>query len=363
MIQVPLLERLDEAPGAPAGGMVSLKRLAESVRPGRNHHNLARVREVITSADMAWLADLTDRGIMAGYADQDVPITYDVLGYRRDTEALMRGDGTGNGRDYRVDYARLLSRVREKGEYPPITPSGEYFNMKTYKYGAQLDISWESWLEDGRDLRLMQSAVNAWGLSARYTNEYLFTSAYAGNTTFFSLAHANYAAAGSALAQNTLAAGIAAIRKQNSPAGNIMPYAGPLYLVVPPELDLTAKVLVQSPTVVTGNTVTIPSGNPVQNAARIVVNPFLPTLDVTHGTTAWYLFCESRLRPAVRYGFLRGYEEPQVWVRAAQFRALASGAEDPFDGDARDDIEFKLRTTFGADLLDYRGAYMATGQS
>ena len=38
------------------------------------------------------------------------------------------------------------------------------------------------------------------------------------------------------------------------------------------------------------------------------------------------------------------------------------GASDPFEGTwLSDDIEFKLRFTFGADQLDYRGAIMMKG--
>jgi hypothetical protein len=51
-----------------------------------------------------------------------------------------------------------------------------------------------------------------------------------------------------------------------------------------------------------------------------------------------------------------------VFIKVADAQRLLGGTSDPFDGSfATDDIEFKLRFTFGVDLLDNRGAYKSTG--
>ena len=49
-------------------------------------------------------------------------------------------------------------------------------------------------------------------------------------------------------------------------------------------------------------------------------------------------------------------------VKAAEAQRLFGGQEDPFDGTfLTDDIAFKLRFTFGADEVDWRGTYMSNG--
>jgi hypothetical protein len=54
-----------------------------------------------------------------------------------------------------------------------------------------------------------------------------------------------------------------------------------------------------------------------------------------------------------------------VYVREGDARPLmGGGGVDPFDGDfLSDEIEFKLRFTFGVDEADWRGGYKSTGEA
>jgi len=363
---IDLMAEVDANESGMAGGeFVSLSRLVKAARrSGRVLEAQGRRQETMTTSDFTYMADLTDRGVMVGYLDESVPISYPAIGYKRNTADLVRGPAgsqKGRGRDYRIDAARQIPVVAEKGEYLPNDPSEEWYNFATRKYGCQWDVSWEAWLADGRDLGLLQGYPATWGLSARYTQQFVFTSAYAGQTaTFFTVPHGNLGTG--VLNEANLAIGIAAVRTQPTPAGNVSAYGGRLTLAVPPDLELTARRLVNSTLVVSGAGAARPELNMVAGAVDIVVDAFLPSIDTTNGTTAWYLFCDPRIRPAVRYGFLEGFEEPEIFVKEAEARRLFGGASDPFDGSfLTDDIAFKLRFLFGADLVDYRGAYMSTG--
>jgi hypothetical protein len=359
------MERLDaihNEPGIAGNEFVSLSRI---MKRQRGAIASGRAREIMTTSDFSFMADTMDRGLMVSYMDETVPITYDQIGLRRDTAELARANGKGRGRDYQINAARLIPPVEEKGEYLPIDPTDTYYEMKTRKFGCQWDISWEAWLSDGRDLGMLKSYPEGWGLSARYTQEYVATWTWAANATLFTAPHGNLnAAAGGALTGATLDAAVTAIRNQTDPAGNVGVYGGPLFLVVPPALERTALALVNSALVITGANVTIPSGNPVQNIAKVITNTFLPSLDATYGNTGWYLFADPRIRPAFRYGFLRGYEQPEIFVKAAEAQRLLGGGSDPYDGSfLTDDIAFKMRFTFGADLLMYQGAYWSQGRA
>ena len=353
MTDLRVMESITNEPGISGGSSFSINKFAKA----------QRVKEVMTTSDFGFMADLIDRGVMAGYMDQVVPATFTTLGYRRDTKELARAGGKGQGKDYQINAPRLIPPVREKGEYLPIDPDDTYYSFKTYKYGCQWDISWEAWLNDNRDLNLLGDYPQSWGMSAMYTREYLFTQAFAANATFFTDAQGNLNDdAGGALSATSLAAAIVAIRGLADPAGNVGSYAGPLYLVVPPSLEFTARAIVGSPNLITGANGTLSEFNPMYNAVQVVVNHFLPTIDAVQGTIGWYLFCDPRIRPAVRYGFLAGYEEPEIFIKAADAQRLAGGSGDPFDGSfLDDDIAFKLRFTFGANLVDYRGAYWSKG--
>ena len=315
------------------------------------------VREAMTTDDFGYMSDLIDRGVMTGYMDEVVPTTYMKIAFRRDSTTFE------NAKDYRLNAAKLIPRVMEKGEYTPIQPIDENYEFTMYKYGCQFDLSWEAWLRDQRDLSLLGDYPPSWGLSARHTQEYLATSAYAANATFFSAANGNVGTG--VLNEANLDIGITDLRTgRTDPSGNVAVYAGPIYLVVPPALKSTANRIVLSTQIVVAGATDINLGNinVMDGAAEVVENVFLPVIDTTNGDTSWYLFAEPRIRPAMRYGFLKGYETPEIFVKDSDARALAGGGEDPFGGSfLNDDIEFKLRFTFGVDMVDPNGAYRSTG--
>jgi len=60
--------------------------------------------------------------------------------------------------------------------------------------------------------------------------------------------------------------------------------------VVPTTLELTARALVESQVVITGDALTMPANNQVRNSATVVVDHFLEAVSTANGTTAWYLF-------------------------------------------------------------------------
>lgn len=340
-------------------GHIDIRKYAEAVRDGK-------VDEVMTVSDFTHMATVIDRSVALGYTESAIPTTFDILGYRYDTVSFE----TGNS--YRLDRVKTIPRVSEKGKYLPNDPNEESFSFITYKYGEQLDFSWEAYLRDRRDLSLLQSltqSMSAWGASVQYTREQLFTAAWAQNATLFANSHndpdgnaltnSDNLLASTALTEANFSVALTALKTFDGPSGNIEPYAGPVYLVVPASLEGTARRIINSQqTIVAGDTdINIGSYNPAYNAATVIVPPFLEG----YSSTDWYLFAAPAIRPAVRYGFVVGEEQPKVWVKDSDARSLMDGSEDPFAGSFdSDDIEFKLRMTFGADLIDWRGAVRCT---
>jgi hypothetical protein len=331
--------------------IVSLRRVVEGVRS-------SRTREAYGPDDWVHMADTIDRTMRLAYLQSEFPTSYEVLGHREDSRSFE------DGKSYEIYGVRLAPEVARGADYPSNSPKDRSYTKTLKKFGWTWPLPWESWVRDQGDLRLLASWPRDWGLSARYSMEYRFTSLWAGNTTYFSAGNGNYVeGAGTSLSETSLKAAIAKVRSgQRDAAGNEVPYYGPLYLVVPPSLEFTARELVESPVYVGGSS-KMPARNSMQGSAKVVLNPLLPIIDTTQGETAWYLWTDPNWdRPAVRYGFLLGSETPEIFVREADARSLLGGGSDVFRGAlSNDSIEFKLRFTFGCDLWDVNGAYMSKG--
>jgi len=342
-------------------GMCNISRLAEAYRKGR-------LAETQTTDSFTFMADVIDRSTRAGYLKPVIEPIFPQISWKRNFKTFEEGT------TYYLSADHELPQVPEKGEYPPMDPEDAHEHFRGAKYGAQWDISWEAWLRDQRDMQMLAEYPRAFGMMARYTQALEFTRLYASNAVLFALNHDGVAAndniwdaAASALTAATLTTVIGNIRgaaEWVDPQGNPCPYGGPLTLVVPPDLEFQARNLVGSPVVALSGVTDVMMGNanPLYGAAKVVVDQLLPYVDANHGNTGWYLFCDPQMRPAVRHGFLDGYEEPQIWVRESEARALVSGVSDPFDGSfSTDDIEFKVRMTFGCGIVDWRGGYFCTG--
>ena len=204
----------------------------------------------------------------------------------------------------------------------------------------------------------------SWVQSAEYTKEQIFTSTWAANASFFTAQQGNLLTS-QALTVDNLAEAIATLKSFTDTLGNIAAYGGPMYLVVPPSLEYLAKNLIGSPMLITGANLTMGNLNTNMGSCQVIVNNFLPVYDTGDDADSWYVFASPAIRPAVRYGYVEGYEDIEITVRDSDARMLMSGAEQsPFEGSfLTDDIEFRMRFNFGADLMDWRGAVRCTPDS
>lgn len=80
--------------------------------------------------------------------------------------------------------------------------------------------------------------------------------------------------------------------------------------------------------------------------------------DTTGSATAWYLFADPMIRPAIAWGQVRGLGDAEIYIRDTDARALIGGSSDPFGGSfSNDAVELKLRFSFGVTMLHPSGAY------
>ncbi|HYE79670.1 MAG TPA: Mu-like prophage major head subunit gpT family protein, partial [bacterium] len=202
------------------------------------------------------------------------------------------------------------------------------------KYELTLEFTWEMLINDdlgafkriGEDLA--QGALNTIG---DFAVGLLTSNAdiYDGDPLFAG-ARGNMSTA--VLDADALQAGITAMRSMVSERGNPL-HIVPGFLVVPPELEFTAKTLVHSSLVPGAATNDV---NVLHGIVEVIVEPLLTEPE------DWYLIADPTSIPTMELGFLNGRETPEVLVK------------EDFE---RDLLAYKGRLVMGGAILDWRAFY------
>ena len=142
--------------------------------------------------------------------------------------------------------------------------------------------------------------------------------------------------AASALSEDGLAAAMVKFKRQTGLDGKRPIRVIPKYLIVPPELEVTAKKLVTA--ITASNTKDV---NVFTNAFSIIVEQRLTA------ATEWYLMADPAALPCLRYAYLDGSE------------ALRVKTTEDFNVDS---IKYAVRGEFGTAAVDFRGTVKSTGK-
>lgn len=266
-----------------------------------------------------------------------------------------------------------LPTVGEYDEYPTagwFSFSEAEFSVK--KAGSRIRFSWESIVNDGNISLLerlpLELARKAAGKEDEEVTKQLVTSTGL-NTANFNSGNQNVIAGNPALSLESLEAAITAANVQTYNGRSITPLSR-FVLVIPQALELTAKKILaiqQVRTEVTaGDTVTSTvAGNPIASSIQIVVNPWIKKIyNNAAADSFWFLLPvpSDTLNPGVVLGFLRGYETPELRVKANGGLYLGGGSvparEGSFDND---DFEMRIRHIATGGFLLPTGTIGSTG--
>jgi hypothetical protein len=323
-----------------------------------------RIQEAMTTSNFSGLfGDALEREVRARYTTAQPNVAQ--VSKRRDL------------RDFREAKSWLytgiqgrLQQVEEKGEYLARTLTEAETTWAVKKWGDQVDFSWEAFIND--DLGALADVAQRMADSAVNTNEYFLTSlcwAAAGPIT----ATFADATATTVLTIANLETAVEAMssRTQTDPNTGAIPLmARPKYLMVPPALEFTALQILNSPIkqwTYGGDdeaaAVPYPTTNVIsQYGLVLIVNPWIPLLDTTTGTTTWALFTDPRDIPTLEHGHLKGHEAPEIWMKAPDAVRVGGGTVGQFDGDfATDNIFYRTRHTLGGTSLDPNGGWVSSG--
>lgn len=243
----------------------------------------------------------------------------------------------------KVSDGGLLEKVNESGEIKSMTRGEAAESYKIDSYGRIFALSFQAIVND--DLGAFSDwSVQAGQMAALTENKILLDLLLANgghgpvmgedNKRLFDAAHGNLAVSGSALSEASLAAAILAFRKQKALGGHRIAVA-PKYLLVGPELEITAQKLVASISATT-------TAEAVPEAIKALIPIVEPNLD----GKAWRIFADPAAAPVFEHAYLSGHEGVQLSTR---------------EGFDRLGTEFRAVLHFGAGAVDYRGAYLNQG--
>lgn len=327
--------------------------LVANVYEGRRPMRL--LMEALSTSDFPLLfGDIIDRQLLANY--QETVPTWDSYTKRatvRDFRSVNR---------FAVSGAEgVLDPVNEQEEYPARTLGEARYQYAVVKHGARIPFSWEAMIND--DLDALKDIPARFARASRRSEEKfvteLFVDTNGPHASLYTSGNANIVTGNPVLSVAGLQTGFQVLAAQRDSDGEPIRIEA-VTLVVPPALEVTAQNILNATIIrmtanggATGQE--IEAANWMRAKVKLAVNPYIPIVAATaDGNTSWYLFADpANGRPALELGFLRGYEQPQIFMKSPNATRVGGGAVDPMDGDFdTDSIQYKVRHVFGGSRID-----------
>lgn len=296
---------------------------------------LARAAINSTSTFPAIMSNLANKSVMVGFNEAET--TYQIWagkGSNRDFKEAAR---------YALSEAGNLELVPEGGQFKQDSLGEASARTKVATYGKLFSLTRQAIIND--DLGLFSKIATKYGSAAkRLVNKMVYAQLTGNvkmqdNVALFDAKHGNVATTGEALSVKAIAKAITAMRRQKGITGEATLNITPKYLVVPPELEVTAYQIVNSTAAVDG----VNSGvvNPYKGRFIVVSDAELTDPD------AWYLVADATQHDTIDVTYLNGVETPRLETR---------------QGFEVDGIEYKVAFDVGVDAIDFRGLYKNAGK-
>ena len=313
----------------------SLRRESGSTVNFGDNMELARAAINSTSTFPTIMSNLANKSVMVGFNEAET--TYQIWA------------GKGSNRDFKeaarvaLSEAGTLELVPEGGQFKQDSFGEASARTKVATYGKLFSLTRQAIIND--DLGLFSKIAIKYGSAAkRLVNKMVYAQLTGNvkmqdNVALFDTKHGNVAGTGEALSVKAIAKAITAMRRQKGITGEATLNITPKYLVVPPELEMTAYQIVNSTAAVDG----VNSGvaNPYKGRFIVVADAELTDPD------AWYLVADATQHDTIEVTYLNGVETPRLETRQG------------FDVDG---IEYKVAFDCGVSALDFRGVFKNAGK-
>jgi len=331
-----------------------------------NYPGIMRIGEAYTSSDFPLLmGDVLDRMILGRF--REFP-----QGWRRYVRVSRPMRDFKTVRRVKLDGAE--GRYTEQTEEDSLTydtsleETGYTYKPSLYSKGVKL--SFRAIMDD--DLDAFDSIPDRLGRGGRrsiahFVTDLLFD-ASGPDATFFSSGNGNLLTGNPDLAIDSL--GTAFEKLLGFTDANEEPIlVEGVVLQYPPALHVTVQNLLNQLTVdvateggVSNQTIRV--NNWIIRNIEAVMDPYIPIVATTNPNTSWILHVRpDSSRPAAEVGFLRGFEEPQLYRKMANTMRVSGGADqNAGDWDTMTQ-DFKGVISYGGTLLDPQGAVGSNGSN
>lgn len=346
-----------------------LQKLAEAsnfladVLEGRTH--TFWFEEAMSTSDFPLLmGDVLDRQLLGRYSE--TPQTWRNYVQRRTTRdfrtnRLIALDGL-EGRLYPDWNKPEMSEPQEAA----LSESGYTWSVDVYERAAALN--WRQIIND--DLEAFTDIPQRFARAARRTEEYfaanLFVDASGPHASLYTGGNSNIVTGNPALSTDAIQDALTQLSQQTDADGEPIVIEA-VELVVPPALEITANNIVNTREFriedTTNNKTQIISGNGIGRQLRVSVNHYIPVIASTaNGNTSWFLFANPNAgRPALLMGFLRGYEEPGLYRKAANTERVGGGVVNELGDFDTNEQRFKVMHVLGGTRVDPKATIASNG--
>lgn len=330
------------------GGMnLSSLFLAAARQNGYTGHSTKVNREVLESAfgrlNASGFSTIDIGGILSNIANKSL-----LNGFNGVEQSWSSFAEIGTANDfktmtrYRLTADAKFERVANGGEIKSGTLGEESYTNKVETFGRLFGISRQDFIND--DLGALTAIPRKLGRGASLKLNDVFWASWLDDAAFFTTGNKNYiTGAATVLSIAGLSAAITKFRRQTDANGDPMGLE-PVYLVVPPELEATAREITNSTSVNSGGASTaaqIPNANIYGGRFQIIVSSYLTN------TTAWYLAANPMDLASIEVAFLNNRRVPYVEQSDADFANLGVQMRGYFD--------------FGVSKQDHRAAVKSKG--
>lgn len=250
----------------------------------------------------------------------------------------------------RPSFTGSLQQIPPGGEFKHGGADEATTQYKVDTYGKIFSIDRRDLIND--DLSLFDSVARVMGQAAmRKLSDLTYDTLLSNAGAFFAAGNGNYiTGADTNLSPDSLGRAIAAMITQRDAEGNDLDLR-PVVLVVPPELQTTARAVLESEFIAAQTN--LPTGNSLKNAVGLEVEPRLSNTK-KYGNKAstkhWYLFAAPAASPII-VGFLNGQQTPTV-----EFFGLDQTVN-------KLAVSWRVYFDFGAALCDPRAAVRSKGEA
>lgn len=250
-----------------------------------------------------------------------------------------------------VENFKLQTRLRleDLAEYKPVPEGGEYNTSPREgyavfywirKYGLEVALTWEMIVND--DMRAFSDLSRHLVLSGLHSiNSYIWGAIVANpliwtGNSLFNLAHNNLMT--TALSVAALGTARSMMNRHTSSGGKPIDGVNPAYCIIPPELEQTLDIILQSSAIPTAG---FSAGvyNPEGGKLNKIMTRYLVN------TNDWYLWCEPSAAPVMEVGFLFGRDTPEI---------------DQNDVWEREEVHYRGKYCMGHCFKGYKGALLST---